>query len=96
MNDFGLSPLLRLVGINRQGLDLSELRSRAKEEAHRKESEQFKATVQSTRISPAQPQRSKKSPLKLDRNQLSGTSRTRKDSSPVKVCVDCIVITERG
>ena len=72
--------------VTRQGIDLSELRSRAKAEARRKELEQFKSTVQSARSSQAH-QRLTKLPSELDQNQLPGTSSTRKDSSPVKVSV---------
>ncbi|OJA11666.1 hypothetical protein AZE42_06484, partial [Rhizopogon vesiculosus] len=65
-----------------QGIELFELRSGAKEEARRKESEQFKATVQSSRL--LQAQWLKKSPLESDQNSVPRTPRTRKDSSPVK------------
>ncbi|KAG0699729.1 ATP11-domain-containing protein [Suillus ampliporus] len=61
-----------------RGLELSELRTQAKEEARRKEV----ASVKSARLSQAHPQRLDKSPL--ERSKVSGTSSTRKDSSPVK------------
>jgi ATP synthase F1 complex assembly factor 1 len=63
-----------------QGLELSELRKQAKEAAHRKEV----ANVKSARLSQARPQRLDKSPSELVRSKVSGTSSTRKDSSPVK------------
>jgi hypothetical protein len=89
-----LSPLLPFVGTTRQGLELSELRSRAIKDAHRKESERFKATVQSARLSQVHPPRLKKASLELDQNQVPGTSSIRRDSSPVKVSAICVVITE--
>ncbi|KAG2045265.1 ATP11 protein-domain-containing protein [Suillus americanus] len=75
-----MSPLLPLVGITRQGLELSELRTRAKEAARRKEV----ANVKSAQLSQAHPQRLDKSPSELVRSKVSGTSSNRKDSSPVK------------
>ncbi|KAG1749633.1 ATP11 protein-domain-containing protein [Suillus paluster] len=72
--------MVPLHGIIRQGLELSELRTRATEEARRKEV----AKVKSARLSQAQPPRLDKSPSELDRSKVSGSSRSRKDSSPVK------------
>jgi ATP synthase F1 complex assembly factor 1 len=84
-----MSPLFPLVGITRQGLELSELRKQAKEAAHRKEV----ANVKSARLSQARPQRLDKSPSELVRSKVSGTSSTRKDSSPVKVSVTCVIVS---
>ncbi|KAG2070708.1 ATP11-domain-containing protein [Suillus decipiens] len=77
-----MSPLLPrpLAGITRQGLELSELRARAKEEAHRKEV----ANIKSARLSQVHPRKLDKSPPELVSSKVSGTSSTRKDSSPVK------------
>lgn len=64
-----------------QGLELSELRTRAKEAARLQEV----ANIKSAQLSQERPQRLEKSPSELVRSKVSaGTSSARKDSSPVK------------
>ncbi|KAG1908496.1 ATP11-domain-containing protein [Suillus fuscotomentosus] len=73
-----------------QGLELTELRTRAKEAARRKEV----ANVKSARLSQAHPQRLNKSPSEMVRSKVSGTSGVRKDSSPVKA-LESIINVQR-
>ncbi|KIJ68792.1 hypothetical protein HYDPIDRAFT_173431 [Hydnomerulius pinastri MD-312] len=68
------------VSLDRKGLDLEKLRSQAREEALRKQKEEAASTLASIRKAQEPPQGKAQS----ESSKASGTSPTRKDSSPVK------------